>query len=756
MPEDASNATERKQERLALLHFGARLLPAIVREPERVRVFPSLAATGLKRLPSMLGSALGRKRVVLATPPEPDPSRRYPPPGAVPDPANPYPGRDPWTWQPGEESYEDRQARFLEICAARDPDGLLGGAARACLQVEGLVSSEIIAKYVNRLDGRLDCADFFAIHMIHALYINERTPFLDTDQATALKQALLRFKYWLDEPGDHDMIFFTENHQVLFHTVEFLAGQLFPAEIFTNNGMTGSWHQARARGPILEWMKRRAKWGYSEWASSEYFAEDLEALVLLAEFSDNAEITEKAMISVDILLLHVACDLFHGYFASTHGRAYEKEILTGWEFDMAPAVKLVWGTGTYGREGVMTALSLAASTRYRPPDAILRLGVEEPATFESHERSGILFADAEQFGLSYDRIGDAPAFWGMGAFTNRPVLDLFVRAADRWSLWNTPFFDVAKDVHQLIPRRGNLGTRFSGFDLEPDRILLDQVNKVTFRTPDYMLSTAQCYHPGGRGNQHHIWQATLSPDAIAFTTNPGSLDYAEWGAEGDTGNFAVGASGASGATIPSRRTPTYWAGQNRFPKAVQHRNLAIILYHVDPRRAIGERAVHPFTHAFFPKWAFNEVEEKDGWVFGRARSGYIALWSAVPAAWENPDDTFCHDLVAKGTCNAWICMLGNEKEHSSFEEFKKDVVLARKTCDLDTLSVSFDVPQLGAVEVAWRSPLRINGHAVTVRGYPRLSNQFCESSFGSGQYRVEDEQASFVLDFDAMTRDTTG
>ena len=36
-----------------------------------------------------------------------------------------------------------------------------------------------------------------------------------------------------------------------------------------------------------------------------------------------------------------------------------------------------------------------------------------------------------------------------------------------------------------------------------------EVNKVTYKTPDGMLCSAQDYYPGQAGHQEHIWQATL-------------------------------------------------------------------------------------------------------------------------------------------------------------------------------------------------------------------------------------------------------
>ena len=35
-----------------------------------------------------------------------------------------------------------------------------------------------------------------------------------------------------------------------------------------------------------------------------------------------------------------------------------------------------------------------------------------------------------------------------------------------------------------------------------------EVNKVTYKTPDYMLTSAQDYYPGEAGGGEHLWQAT--------------------------------------------------------------------------------------------------------------------------------------------------------------------------------------------------------------------------------------------------------
>ena len=49
------------------------------------------------------------------------------------------------------------------------------------------------------------------------------------------------------------------------------------------------------------------------------------------------------------------------------------------------------------------------------------------------------------------------------------------------------------------------------------------MNKVTYRTPDYMLCSAQDYRAGEAGLNEHIWQATLSPSAVVFVNHPGCM-----------------------------------------------------------------------------------------------------------------------------------------------------------------------------------------------------------------------------------------
>ena len=53
------------------------------------------------------------------------------------------------------------------------------------------------------------------------------------------RQTALNFKYFPDEPGIDSLCTWTENHYILFTSAAYLAGQLYPDEVFTNSGETG-------------------------------------------------------------------------------------------------------------------------------------------------------------------------------------------------------------------------------------------------------------------------------------------------------------------------------------------------------------------------------------------------------------------------------------------------------------------------------------------------------------------------------------
>jgi len=619
-------------------------------------------------------------------------------------------------------TFEERKLAYLQFCSANTRGSIFGAICSATLGKPVSINDADVKKNVDTLIAQKDCADFTAIRVIRVLYKNKQYNFLKPEQEEALRNAMLGFKYWVDEPGADEMISWTENHQILFHASEYLAGQLYPDAVFKNNGKNGAWRMQHAKPMILKWIERRARWGFSEWDSNVYYDEDLAAIVNLADLAQDPEVARQAKLAVDLMLLDIGSDLFKGVYATSHGRTYYNEVITGRRDSTMSISKLVWGIGKFNSSESMSALPVITGG-YTPPAGIVALNQSyDMPEFQNLERHGIPLNKITKYGLSFKNLEDVPTLFGMGIYSQPEIVDTMLTFADKYNLWNHPFMKEAGEAVRKIPRTGQLGKTLRAMPpIEPYRTLLGEANKITYRTPDYSLSTAQDYRPGEMGNQHHIWQATLSPDAIVFVTNPGSLE--------DT----------------HERTPTFWGGQNRFPRNAQYKNVLISIYNIKNEKAIAERNLFLYTHAFFPKKEFERVEESGGWVFGKVADGYIALRSQAPVKWTAEGPQAGLELVAEGAKNIWICVMGRSAVDGSFEDFMSKIKAAK--VNYEGVKVSFDAPGIGSVSFGWTGPLTVNGAEIPLKNYPLFDNPYAHSEFDSGVITLTGGAAEQVLDF---------
>src|SRR5690554_7376516 len=121
------------------------------------------------------------------------------------------------------------------------------------------IDEKQIVDMCDFIDSRFDCADFRLVSILRILYAYSH---LLSDKTIArIKNSVLSFKYWIDEPGEDSMCYWSENHQIIFYSCEYLAGQYYPDEIFKNSQMTGSEHMAKAKPRILNWLLNRWKSG---------------------------------------------------------------------------------------------------------------------------------------------------------------------------------------------------------------------------------------------------------------------------------------------------------------------------------------------------------------------------------------------------------------------------------------------------------------------------------------------------------------
>lgn len=406
--------------------------------------------------------------------------------------------------------FATRREAFLDHCVARPAGGAWGQmilAERRLPIWEGSIYGNLL-----HIDRRQDCADFTMQSVLRLLYQYSDSGAFSDELLDHAKQCVLDFKYWPDEPGSDSMCSWSENHHILFASAGYLAGQRYPDRVFTNSGWTGREQMQRHRPRVLRWLDLRFRTGFSEWLSNVYYDEDLAALANLVDFCADKEIARRATMVLDLMLADLACNSFRGCFASTHGRSYEGHKKSAHHEATTTVSKLCFGLGRF-RGASMSATCLALSPNYRMPQVLYEIANDQTARgMVNRQRMGIRLDEAARWGLGFDNVEDGMVWLSLEAYSHSQTLPLFVEMLDEFNWWDNAFFEQFKQQQTMIreaQRMGGLAALAKRYEKDLTRNMREEVNIYTYRTTDYMLSTAQDYRAGYGGDQQAIWQATL-------------------------------------------------------------------------------------------------------------------------------------------------------------------------------------------------------------------------------------------------------
>jgi hypothetical protein len=193
--------------------------------------------------------------------------------------------------------------------------------------------------------------------------------------------------------------------------------------------------------------------------------------------------------------------------------------------------------------------------------------------------------------------------------------------------------------------------------------------------------------------------------------------------------------GTGDESADHEKRPNFRAGNRWLPRAAQHENVLVCVHHAptdDP---------FPFSHAYFPRAAFDEVEARGHWTFGRKGDGYVALYSQTPARAVGEDE-----LRADAPSNVWLCEMGDAARWGSFAAFV-DAVSAAPVAHPAPLAVVYGSPFQGEVRFGWTGPLTVAGEEVPLSGYPRFDNPYCRTAFGETRYVVRHGGQELTWDF---------
>jgi hypothetical protein len=707
----------------------------------------------------------------------------------------------------------ERSQEYLEFATAESSSGsVLNAIAHmerdlfdpAYTAPEGAIDVDDWSGVFADMDTYEDTRDFDGLYLVNALLAYEDHPYLTPALWDRIRSSLLEFKYWYTDPTpplpnpddptrDWDNSFYwTENHQIIYHAIEYLAGQRFPNECFVLRHfapsgdcsaeweMTGLEHKARAREKILRWLEERWELGFSEWHSNIYYQKDATPLLTLVEHADDEEIRARAAIILDVLLLDIATHAWKDVLGVTHGRSAMKDKRRGPTNDTWGITHLLFrqqeelGFVSTGDAG---ATLFARAKRYRVPEVVIEiardprvfvdrtrmsLGIDEgaPLSDDPEEPPGHGFEDTEE---------NFTFWWGLGAWTVWQVVPLTIQNAERYNLWPTDLLRPFAPLRSLIgdPPNVEFGTQIAQQIWPLGSVgFLKEANTYTYRTPDFILSTAQDYRKGANSGQVHSWQATLGSDALVFTTHPMNpvQPPSEWISR-DEGE------------------PGYWSGTASSPRSAQHENVGIHIY--SPRYAdgglIGFLDFEALTHAYFPQEHFDEVVKGDHWIFGRKDDAYVALYSWRPTVWqEYPQEELdllppspsgpirqSFDLVAPGgPDNVWIVECGRAVDWESFEAFRAAVLGAAVTVEerpsdcafcaggpaFPTYDVRYDSPSQGRMTFGWRIPFTVAGEEIPISDYPRVDNPWVRAERDAPAWLVQGEEAGLFLDWERGER----
>lgn len=632
---------------------------------------------------------------------------------------------DEYASEPFAPTFENRRRAYFEFILnnptptnIKAPWYELARLAAGATPHEGILSSAL--DYIN---ARHDCADCTLHAILRLLYQYREHQRLSQGFIEQARETLLNFKYWPDEPGQDSMCTWTESHYILFASAGYLAGQLFPDVTFTNSGRCGEEMIAAFRSRILRWLELRFYTGFSEWLSNVYYDEDLTALLNLLDFSEDEEIQRRSAMLIDLMLFEMAVHNFAGVFGSSHGRSYEPMQKWAAQESTTDTQKLLFGRGVFSGSDNMSAASFALSLRYRMPSVIYSIANDsQRSELLQRQRLGICIDQADWWGLKPNNFENGMQLLTLEAYLHPRTAGLFVKMLNRYRWWDKPQFKP------FLQRRRMLQfSRFTGllpmlanhYRYDVCRSAREQANLYTYRTPDYLLSSAQDYRKGYGGDQQHIWQATLGPNAVCFTTHPAKRQGPP---------------------------PNYWTGSGCLPRVGQIKNVLLAVYHLTRFPAFYTPNELWFTHAWLPRDQFEEIVERDGWIFARLGRGYLALLSQNPYQWHDlPGEDQGREILVDSKDNIWICELGRQEVDGGFPDFIEKILSAKVL--FSGLKVTYDSPSQGQLQFGWNGPLLQDGRAVALGDYPRYASPYAQAEFPSEMITIQLEGKSLELDW---------
>jgi hypothetical protein len=229
-----------------------------------------------------------------------------------------------------------------------------------------------------------------------------------------------------------------------------------------------------------------------------------------------------------------------------------------------------------------------------------------------------------------------------------------------------------------------------------------------------MVSAALDHRPGQVGIQEHLWQATLGPEAVLFTTSPGNSQ--EHG----------------------HARPNFWAGSARLPRVAMTDATVLCLYDLPSPGGL------PVSHAHFPVETFDEHVVVGPWAFARVGEGFVALWGDSDLALTEGGRHAWQELRSRGAGRVWVCRMGRATTDGRFEEFCRRLRQASPR-PLER-GLYWNPPEGRTLDWGWRGPLLVEGQPEPQTGLPHYDNLYTNTPLGAKRMTISHQGERLILD----------
>ncbi len=333
--------------------------------------------------------------------------------------------------------------------------------ARRYLGQDTEADREELKVTLEQIERRMDCADFMTCALVRLM----RAYGVPEEIKPEIRRVMLNFRYWMDEPGQDCMCFWSENHTLMFYQTAYFFGEEYPDDIFVRSGKTGREMRQEARERLKEWFADVNETGFDEFNSGVYSPITFAVMLNIVDYAEK-ELADAAWKACDQLLRCMCRHYFKGIVVSPQGRVY-RGVLYPWAESLQSLVQLVRPEAPYVYSEWLIAL---ATSRYQLPEKMQEW---------------------------MDETGDAQYSSG------NAVIDLYKTGEYMLTSVRSPRRDGVERVWQREERE-EMSKHFS-----------------------YVKSLNERFHgttqiqPGVLGYQQHLWYAALDTDLIVFANHPG-------------------------------------------------------------------------------------------------------------------------------------------------------------------------------------------------------------------------------------------